>query len=253
MNRRQFLQGTGGLILGVLTGNTIKNEIDKHNTNKTLTKKSNDLEWMLNNVEDHIHMAEHEFKYTIPTSSEKEHGHKVKGVGIVVDGLYLTPNHVGCLDALPQRTPFGIMYIPIELKSEKHKVGDVGLDKIISSKDPDVAIFKPNAPLKEFPYDVSYEVKKGDTIYVLGNPQLIGLNIRKGMVSDVDDFGEQTTGCFGIDVGLIPGDSGSPVLNEDLNLIGIANFGAYGSLGYCTKMKCFDDVYKNRKEVKNVN
>lgn len=235
MNRREFLQNLG---IGALATYLGVKEAIKYSKDK-------DLEWMFGNIDKYIYTAKHDFEYTIPTSGDTINKNSVKGVGIVVDNKYITPDHVGTMRHLNMRTPFGNMPIAIDLKGEKHSIDDMTLERIVSSEEPDVSAYKYDGYLKEFPFERNYDVKRGDTIYVLGNPQLSGFNIRKGIVSDNDDWEELTDGCFGISCGLIPGDSGSPVINGNLELIGIANFSAYG-LGYCTKIECFDEIIKNR-------
>lgn len=117
------------------------------------------------------------------------------------------------------------------IKTINGEVFEIG--KIIkSSKKHDFAVFEvrkpsgrtfPSLPLaKELP-------RKGDAIFVVGNPQGIESTLSKGVVSAVRGEYNSATGKFTqgdvfiqIDAAISPGSSGSPVMNMKGEVVGIA-------------------------------
>jgi serine protease Do len=66
----------------------------------------------------------------------------------------------------------------------------------------------------------SETLKQGDQIYVYGNPLDLTCSITRGIVSAIRDDGNYIQ----IDAAISPGNSGSPVVNESNEVVGIATF-----------------------------
>lgn len=63
-------------------------------------------------------------------------------------------------------------------------------------------------------------VEQGDPIYVYGSPKALTCTLSSGIVSAVRDGGD----IIQVDAAISPGNSGSPVINENNEVIGIATF-----------------------------
>lgn len=63
-------------------------------------------------------------------------------------------------------------------------------------------------------------VEQGDPIYVYGSPKVLTCTLSSGIVSAVRDGGN----IIQIDAAISPGNSGSPVINESNEVIGVATF-----------------------------
>lgn len=66
----------------------------------------------------------------------------------------------------------------------------------------------------------SSDVKQGDQIYVYGSPRDLTCSITQGIVSAIRENGKHIQ----IDAAISPGNSGSPVVNENTEVVGIATF-----------------------------
>ena len=68
-------------------------------------------------------------------------------------------------------------------------------------------------------FDLAERVNRGETIYVLGSPLALTNTLTTGMVAKLD--GDETL----LDCGVLPGNSGSAVFDEDGKLVGVATAG----------------------------
>lgn len=158
-----------------------------------------------------------------------------EGCGIILNGRYITMAHI-----IPEE----------DVRCRKTMLYGKELEQIILDREDDVAIF--NLPydlnLPDFPAKPSTEIHLGDEIYIIGNPDLTGPNVRPSHISDLDGLNEsalflsqqKTKNCFGISSGVIPGDSGTPVVNSNFELLGLIKltpFGNYPVLGYVCKIE----------------
>lgn len=67
--------------------------------------------------------------------------------------------------------------------------------------------------------------RKGTDIFVLGNPRGLESTITRGVVSAIRDQGEKEA-VIQIDAAISPGSSGSPVMDMDGNVVGVATYKA---------------------------
>lgn len=80
---------------------------------------------------------------------------------------------------------------------------------------------------KNFPYLKAADdvPRKGTDIFVLGNPRGLESTITRGIVSAIRDQGEKQA-VIQIDAAISPGSSGSPVMNMDGQVVGVATYKA---------------------------
>ena len=182
------------------------------------------------------------------------------GRGIVVDNKLITCAHIADIGNIMIRTPYGRTPIQYEVENFEIKGNGHLLTEIMLDKDREVAAYK-LAPYKfnkrdneftsvpldfkdigmpDFPCEISSKRDLGQVVYLIGNPEGQGHNIRKGYITDLDGYGDLqfTSKGFGLDISVISGDSGSPVVSEDFKLLGIANVQVYG-LSYAIKIEEF--------------
>lgn len=194
-------------------------------------------------------LSKTKYKYQIINTStgkpfdednEKKINGKGQGMGIIKNGKYYTCNHCVGANHIKIRTQFGIMQRPIQTSESDTKINNISLEKLVGDSDKDIAVFKLpeyyNHP--EIPYEFG-EPKLGDKIYVVGNPMLKGTNVREGRIGDINGL-EEEKHLFGHDVKLMGGDSGTYVLNDKFEVVGINSRTYGGTLNYAIKMPEFD-------------
>ncbi len=239
LNRREFLKNTALAIFGgKVLYNTIKGALDDVRENRIYHGLSNYIQ-------------------DVETSGNlKGIGYKeMKGKGIVTKDRLITCAHITDIGTIKQRTPFGIMKYEADVQNKEVSINGNALEEVVFDKAGDIAVYTNRSPLprrplpedrsffmeeENFPCEPSSKRELGDDIYLIGNPILQGLNIRKGKISDLDGFGklEISQKCFGIDINTIAGDSGSPVVSKDFKLLGIVSLNVVG-LGYVLKIEEF--------------
>ena len=167
------------------------------------------------------------------------------GCGIIFNNKFLTMAHVTNMNIVNDEKE-GIIELKEEIKNKKVKLYEKELEEIVFDIDNDVAVY--NLPsgldIPNFPCNISgSDIKLGDEIYIIGNPDISGINIRRGYISDLDSIvnkaDSSAKNCFGIDKVLIPGDSGTPIVNSNYDLLGLCAFSIRGSLGYVKKIEEF--------------
>ena len=149
------------------------------------------------------------------------------GSGVVVGGRYiLTVDHAASQSGIQIPTPFGIMKPPVIKLTENTFLRLGGSDHLLKAvyrdQPNDIALFELPEGVRppSFPYALgnSDDLRVGNYIYVVGNPMNLGVNVREGIVSalhapkeisHVDAKGEN---AFMVSNGLVPGDSGTPVI-----------------------------------------
>lgn len=190
----------------------------------------------------HVHMSRTVFNLTNEGIVDSKDGQ-----GIIYNGKYITMSHIVKVNNQEVRIgPFTERYTPSVERQNTYLYGQ-RLREIFSSEQSDVAVFElPNSlHLEEFPAKVNYNPKLGEDVYVIGNPGLRGINIRRGKISRLEQLKEfpednfDFSGSFCLGIPLMPGDSGTPVLNSKGELIGMSSF-TLGDLGYARKIKLFD-------------
>ncbi len=149
-----------------------------------------------------------------------------RGVGIVFGSYVLTLNHVVTQKSLEADTPFGRITLPSTKLEEKTYLVSSESRLILKAvlKDPqlDIALFEIpannlNLGSLDCPVGNSDELTVGTFLYIIGNPLNSGVNTREGIVSAVlglqgTEISTRRSDLFVISNGVLPGDSGAPVL-----------------------------------------
>lgn len=225
ITRREFIRD-----IGLLTalGYIGYREFDINNKQTKLTE-------MYDNIGDYVHEINSHIRYITPTNN-KEHETDIKAYGIVKNGMLYTVAHVVEMSEYVQRTPFGMMKVPVNTIESETKLNNITLDKLVCDTNKDIAVLKlPKFYTPpEFPGKFDDPVA-GEEVYVIGNPALTGVNIRRGYVSDMDGLNGQPY-HFGYSVPLIGGDSGTPILNCNFDIIGLNSHSFQNVIGYAVRI-----------------
>ncbi len=162
------------------------------------------------------------------------------GSGVVLGGRYvLTVEHVIVQNGYTINSPFGTIQIPAKKISEetffRWKNKDYLLRTVYINKEEDIALLEivSEARPPSFPYELgnSDDLRVGNFVYVVGNPLSIGINVREGIVSStkapagISVVGVEPRHMFMVSNGLMPGDSGSPIIairDGRFELVGIS-------------------------------
>ena len=162
---------------------------------------------------------------------------KISGEGLIVDDYIITCDHLVNLYGYNQRTPIGNIYIPRVSKSREVKLENQILESVFTDSKRDMAIFKlPNGYDKPEPVKLGDDdkLKLLDRLYLIGDAYDLSYVVRPGYLGKKevitiktyprDTIGKLFTGR------VVPGDSGSPILNSNGEVIGLASdsSGAYG-------------------------
>lgn len=243
INRREFLRKSiyaagVGVVGGKVAYDTIKNAVDEHNEYK-----------IYNELKHHV--------YDVIASGVVQ-GKDVfnRGKGVVVNDRLITCAHITNIGTQQIQAPFGGMFTIHSPVQEKYvSINGTLLEEIVFDAENDIAVYTNRNPLPRrsmksderfymdepnFPCEPSEKRELGDEVYMIGNPTLQGLNVRKGKISDLDGLPvvPLSKKCFGIDLHAIPGDSGTPVVSKDFKLLGLTSLNANG-LAYVLKIEEF--------------
>jgi len=226
MKRRQFLQALGLMtISGKFLYDTLSNEYQKNIINKIYS------------LAPHVHKSITTSKISIGINEETIK--KQEGYGIVLDNKYLTMAHIVDASNITVNSPFGFLNIKRKVIDREVKLYGKKLEELVYDEKNDIAILGiPNNSIPNFPCKLNKEINYGDEIYIIGNPHLTGTNIRKGTICDLDglDNNLETKNCFGIDARVFPGDSGTPIVNKDFELLGLVSV-QFLNFGYIKKIE----------------
>ena len=150
-----------------------------------------------------------------------------RGIGVVADRHVLTLDHVVTQNTLEIATPFGEVHVPSKKVREKTYLvfqdRELVLEEVFRDPELDIALFRIpakglNLPSLPCPLGNSDELTVGTFLYVVGNPFNSGINMREGIVSSllglegVEKISARRSDLFVISNGVVPGDSGAPVL-----------------------------------------
>lgn len=165
---------------------------------------------------------------------------ELEGSGVVVAGRFiLTVEHVVTVHSLKIQTPVGILEPPVKKIDEETYLRWNGEDHILKAmyrnKDDDIALFELPVDVDppSYPYKVgnSDDLELGNYIYVVGNPMNLGVNVREGIVSalqapdQISYINAKGENAFMVSNGLVPGDSGTPVIairDGNFELVGLS-------------------------------
>lgn len=229
MTRRSFLGiAKGAFYLALAGSGWLSYAQTAHNY-----RERKNLESVMFELPKHVYVAETTIKM-----AEEDEARVIRGCGIIVGKQYITMAHITHNVKRYAQTPFGILEGEDgTVESKVVKVNGVSLEELVCDTEEDVAVYDArDLGLPDFPALPGPMPKLGTEVYIIGNPRLSGTNIRNGIVSDSDGLegegSQHTNGCFGISVSLIGGDSGSPVVTKDCELVGLARAGMTGCGGY---------------------
>jgi len=108
--------------------------------------------------------------------------------------------------------------------------------------------------IKPLPCDYG-NVEMGDEVYMIGNPHTLGIFVKKGHVGKLTPqkgmARKLTLGCFLMDASGIPGDSGSPVINKNFELVGVTHAGGDSVRAAITYIKNYTDLLKKSNQLNN--
>lgn len=163
---------------------------------------------------------------------------KGKGAGIVLGGKMVTLAHIINMYTSPKKAVFGKpnkiveKYVSPTVFSREVFLNNTLLQEIRLNNEDDIAVYTLPEGLRfsDFPAKASENVKLGEEVFLIGTPLMLTSNTRRGYVSDLDGikgfnppFKDEKT-FFGTDITLYRGDSGCPVVNSNLELLGIGSF-----------------------------
>jgi hypothetical protein len=154
--------------------------------------------------------------------SYDKYGNSTQGTGFFVsaDGMGVTNYHV---------VEGAVKWTIRTVNGQEYEIADF----VVRNREYDYAVFTVDASGKTFPYlkRSNSTPRKGEEIFVLGNPQGIESTLTKGIVSGMKGGNENDlmSGRFKdgdnfiqIDVAVSHGSSGSPVMNMQGEVVGIA-------------------------------
>ena len=234
INRRDFLIASA---IALLSGKTVYDSITKSN--------ETDIEQMIyNEYPKYLHMSYSTAKYV-----DMMRTHEKRGMGIVVDDKYVTCAHIVDCSRRYMNTPYGTMQVVEKMKDEKTMLYGMELKILYQDNDDDVAVLqipkeveiKHRFNIDDICFD---EPKFGEEVYIVGNPALMGVNVRKDYVSDTDGLTVKNIPSnpnrFGFGKALLGGDSGTFTVNKQGKVIGINSSCLGGLVGYAVKMKAYE-------------
>lgn len=163
----------------------------------------------------------------------------LEGSGVVLGRFVLTAEHTVGQHTLEIPTPFGSVEFPVLKKNEETFLRWRGVDYplrvLYKDQAEDIALFELPAGVQppSFPHPLgnSDDLQVGNFIYVVGNPMNLGVNVREGIVSalrapgEISRIGAKGENAFMVSNGLLPGDSGTPVIgirDGQFELVGIS-------------------------------
>ncbi len=185
----------------------------------------------IGNVSSNKIMLETKTKYKM-AGYDNELENKLKGYGNVVGNFIITVDHVVSFNKFEEQTTFGtIEEYQIEKISEETTFNGERLEEIVNDSELDIAVFKLPENLKGKYQDIkmgdSDKLEVLDKVCLIGNPGL------KEEIIKCDIIASKVIGVRETDIGNVygfltqilarTGDSGTPLVNEKGELIGLAN------------------------------
>lgn len=221
MNRRDFMKATAALGLVACTKPHLLPER---------------LEFY-NDAAEYIHNLNVSIDWTDTNGGSGTH--KSGGTAFFLDDLCLTAKHCVHLEHIVYRNPFGFAYMPVKDLDVNADIGGMALSiERLGDKEIDSAILKFNGDnyLPSIPYNTNTNIEIGMPVHLAGNPQMNGSVVRSGFVCDLDGYTSSMKGAFGFDIPPIPGSSGSPIFNDNYEVVGVCSANVSNSIGYGTRI-----------------
>ena len=264
MERREFIRGVGaGIITATAATSPIAYLLHKRiEALESRTRLEHDLNQRLEavNIEKRIynelpsncHIAT--YRGDIESKVEGEVYLKkktVKGVGIFLDNYYISMEHIpAVLTKNKIKTSLGSVTSYNNIENKTMTVGKKSFEILIEDAEKDILIAKEigGNSFPNFPCSPQHDINYLDTAYIIGNPNLMGTNIRKGNISDLDGYGDvykNPKSFFGINVPTHGGDSGSPIVNDRFELLGLSRFHMSNKFSYANRISVYLDAIKS--------
>lgn len=236
MDRRTLLKG--GLILAGaagFVGYPFLLEFIEENKKEVLRKH---IRGVLENIVTLVTVT----KFKTYDEQENPSKNRQSGQGIIIGDYVLTVDHIVSYNRIIDRTPFGYVMTPINKLEETTTIGKTELEQIAGSEERDIAILKLPKDYKKPKYKVRLgdddELKLLDDLYFVSDAFDWAHIVRLGHLgkegvaeSSGKDFRMHNGKAFAGNI-VVPGDSGSPLLNKDGELVGImASLTANGVYG----------------------
>lgn len=240
LTRRDFLLASGLLLV---SGKLVYDELIKYGERNTKSENRALIEKIYNEYPKYLHFSRTESKVTMDNNGTEEESllKPIKGYGTVINDKYISVEHV-----VNRITP---TMKDIAVNTEQVTIlYDVPLTNIVMDYENDLAVFqipeeleiKNRFSLDDICFD---EPRLGEEMYLIGNPGLSGVNVRKCHVSDLDGISHRdkkgNTSYFGIDIAGFGGDSGTIIVNKKGKVTGIASRALYYIATYGVKMKSY--------------
>ena len=153
------------------------------------------------------------------------------GHGLIMGDYIITNDHIVTMHGIEYRTPFGTQLIIVDKQSEETMLKGSVLENIAKDRETDMAIFKlPDSYQKPKParFGDDDKLELLDKLYLVGDPFDRDYVVRPGYLGKKDiiniptDFGMVKGKVFTGQVS--PGDSGSPLLNDKGEVIGLVSY-----------------------------
>lgn len=135
---------------------------------------------------------------------------KSKGTGFQLNGGYIVTNHhvAGSGESL----------------MVKSDLEDTGVRAELVASDPsiDIAVLKRAAEGEDFPaLEPAEDWQAGETVYIIGNPLFFNRIVNKGSIVGLTQLAGWEQPVMTIDAAVFKGNSGSPVINEAGDVVGV--------------------------------
>ena len=239
MKRREFIRDIAIAGIGVYVLGTKAIDI----------KHKKDIDWLYNNASNFIIKCKSVTKYKDGSKDITMHGN-----GIFLDRYYLTPYHQVAKKEQRVRTMFGTVIVNKDVESYQVSIDDIILEEVGVNEDYDVAVFRKPYLMgnkKSFPYEIDKTLELGQKVYILGDPYHRGNNFRVAHISKLEGLERlnikiKKDAVFGVDKACYSGDSGTPVVSDDLKLLGLVNY-VSNNLGFITKIEKYMDIINKDK------
>ena len=162
-------------------------------------------------------LAQEALNATVYLEIERGNGQSARGSGFFVRPGYIATNYHVIEEA--ETTIAGLVGTETTYTVEKivatDERRDLAIIKVIGDTPPELTLGN------------SDDIRIGETVYAVGNPQGLQGTVSRGIVSSMRDFGQNGI-RIQIDAPISPGNSGGPVLNDEGEVIGVSVSGIQG-------------------------
>lgn len=268
MERREFIRGMGAGLIGTVAFNALPGCSLRNIELKSLQSRIKKLEHDLNQriesaaiekriyteLPNHCHIAIYQANIETEIDGKTILDKRATiGMGVFLDDYYISMEHIPSV--LMQRqanTKFRDPFFFHNIKNEAMFVDGKPFDILVRDMKKDILIAKERKgnSFQNFPCTPQTNINYLDAIYLIGNPGIEGTMIRKGHVSDLNSYSDvgsykNPERFFGADMLIHGGDSGSPVVNDKFELLGLAESIVHGKFSYVNRISTYLDAIKD--------